>query len=74
MNSAERVPDPAGLDEFWEEGWKKSVLGTPLVRLRRWVKPKHAQIFDLYGVIGWPAAKVASSLVVTMFHRCQKKK
>ena len=65
--TAERVPDPADLDVFWEEEWKKSVLDTALARLRRRVKPKHAQIFDLYALRGWPALKVASSLGVSVF-------
>jgi RNA polymerase sigma factor (sigma-70 family) len=65
--TAERMADPAGLDEFWEQEWKKSVLETALARLRRRVKPKHAQIFDLYGMRGWPASKVASNLGVSVF-------
>ncbi|HZR17180.1 MAG TPA: sigma-70 family RNA polymerase sigma factor [Verrucomicrobiae bacterium] len=65
--TSERVADPADLDEFWEEEWKKSVLETALARLRRRVKPKHAQIFDLYAVRGWPAAKVGANLGVSVF-------
>jgi hypothetical protein len=30
------------------------------------VPPKHAQIFDLYAVRNWPAAKVASELGVSV--------
>jgi RNA polymerase sigma factor (sigma-70 family) len=65
--TAERVPDPADLNEFWEAEWKKSVLDTALARLRRRVKPKHAQIFDLYVSRGWPASEVAANLGVSVF-------
>jgi len=63
----ERVPDPASLDEVWEQEWKKNVLETALARLRRRVNPKHAQIFDLYAMRGWPAARVAGDLGVNIF-------
>jgi RNA polymerase sigma-70 factor (ECF subfamily) len=64
----ERLPDPANLDEVWEQEWKKNVLETALARLRRRVNPKHAQIFDLYAMRGWPAARVAGDLGVNIFH------
>jgi len=63
----ERVPDPSNLDEVWEREWKKNVLETALARLRRRVNPKHAQIFDLYAVRGWPVARVAADLGVNIF-------
>jgi hypothetical protein len=64
----ERVPDPANLDEVWEQEWKKNMLETALTRLRRRVNPKHAQIFDLYAMRGWPATRVAGDLGVNIFH------
>jgi len=63
----ERVPDPGNLDEVWEQEWKKNVLETALARVRRRVNPKHAQIFDLYAMRGWPAVRVAGDLGVNIF-------
>jgi RNA polymerase sigma-70 factor (ECF subfamily) len=63
--TTERIPDPADLDEFWDTEWKRSVLETALHRVCRRVKPKHAQIFDLYAVQRWPVTKVASELGVS---------
>jgi pyridoxine kinase len=45
-------------------------LGPPTVvvtSVRRRVNPKHAQIFDLYAMRGWPAARVAGDLGVNIF-------
>ena len=62
----ERVPEPADLDAFWEVEWKKSIFDTAVVRVCRRVNPKHAQIFDLYAVRDWSAAKVAKELGVSI--------
>ena len=64
--TVERVPDPAELDAFWESEWKKNVLETAVARVSRRVKPKHAQIFDLYAVRHWSGAKVARELGVSI--------
>jgi hypothetical protein len=37
-----------------------------VARISRRVNPKHAQIFDLYAVRDWPAAKVAGELGVSL--------
>jgi len=62
----ERVPDPAVLDAAWESEWRKNLLETALNRIARRVKPKHVQIFDLYAMRHWPAAKVARHLGVSV--------
>jgi len=64
--TVERVPAPAELDAFWEAEWKKNVFETAVARICQRVKPKHAQIFDLYTVRHWPAAKVAGELGVSI--------
>lgn len=61
----ERIPDPAELDAFWEAEWKKNIFETAFARLCRRVKPKQAQIFDLYAIRRWRAAKVARELGVS---------
>jgi len=55
-----------GIDAFWEAEWKKNVFETAVARICQRVKPKHAQIFDLYAVRHWPAAKVAGELGVSI--------
>ena len=64
--TVDRVPAPAELDAFWEAEWKKNVFETAVARICQRVKPKHAQIFDLYAVRHWPAAKVAGELGVSI--------
>jgi len=63
--TAERIPDPADLDAVWEAEWKRSVFQTAFLRVCRRVKPKHAQIFELYAVQRWPVMKVAKELGVS---------
>lgn len=64
--TVERIQDPFSLDAVWEIEWKKNLLETALSRISRRVKPKHLQIFDLYSVRRWPAAKVARELGVSL--------
>lgn len=62
----ERVPDPAGLvDRVWDEEWRATVMEAALARVRRRARPKHFQIFELYAVRNWDAARVARELDVT---------
>lgn len=62
----DRVPDPGEIDVLWESEWKKNLFETALTRLSRRINPKHAQIYDLYAVRGWPAARVARELGVSL--------
>ncbi len=62
----ERVPDPAQIDELWEAEWKKNLFETAVARVSRRVNPKHAQIFDLYALRHWSAAKTARELGVSV--------
>jgi RNA polymerase sigma factor (sigma-70 family) len=61
-----RIPDPSQIDESWESEWKKNLVDTAFARITRKVNPKHAQIFDLYALRGWRAAKVAQELGVSV--------
>ena len=61
-----RIPDPAQLDELWESEWKKNIVDTAFARISRKVNAKHAQIFDLYALRGWRAAKIAQELGVSV--------
>lgn len=61
-----RIPDPAQMDELWESEWKKNLVDTAFARISRKVNAKHAQIFDLYALRGWRAAKIAQELGVSV--------
>jgi RNA polymerase sigma factor (sigma-70 family) len=63
----ERVPDPAGslVDRAWEHEWQLSVMEAAIERLRRRVKPRHFQVFDLYNLRQWTPQKVARELGIT---------
>lgn len=62
----ERVPDSAGLvDRVWDEEWRATVVEVALARVRRRARPKHFQIFELYTLRSWDAARVARELDVT---------
>lgn len=64
----EQVPDPAGerIEQVWEEEWEQNLLDAALQRIKRQVKPKHYQAYDLYMLKGWPPAKVASTLGINV--------
>ncbi len=64
----EHVPDPAGerIEAVWEAEWEQNLLDAAMQRIKRQVKPKHYQAFELYAMKGWPPAKVASALGVTI--------
>jgi RNA polymerase sigma factor (sigma-70 family) len=64
----ERVPDPAGsaLESIWEEEWEKQILDSAMERVKRQVKAKQYQMFDLYVVKHWPVRKVARTLDVNI--------
>lgn len=43
------LPDPAGgFEERWEEDWRLNLLELAMDRVRRRIKPKQFQMFDLY--------------------------
>lgn len=66
--TVERIPGPEGerFAELWEAEWKKDLFERALDKVRAQVDEKQFQIFDLYGLQGWPAAKVARSLGVSV--------
>jgi RNA polymerase sigma-70 factor (ECF subfamily) len=63
----ERVPDPASRDfeQVYEEEWQKNLWNAALERVRRRVRPKQYQIFDLYVLQAWPVEKVRATLKVS---------
>ena len=63
----ERAADPRGFDleAVWDEEFELNLLEVAMERAKLKVDPKDYQIFDLYGLKEWPAAKVAETLGVT---------
>src|SRR5262249_32589951 len=59
-----QIPDPSvnGLEAKWDHEWKETLHEAALERVKRTVKAKHYQVFDLYVVKQWPAEKVARIL------------
>jgi len=64
----ERVADPGGcqLEKVWDDEWQKHIMELALSRVKRKVKPKHYQIFDLCAIKSWPLQKVAQTLSVNI--------
>jgi RNA polymerase sigma-70 factor (ECF subfamily) len=64
----ERIPDPDGchLEKLWDDEWQKHIMDLALARVKRKVKPKHYQIFDLCAIKNWPLQKVAQTLSVNI--------
>jgi RNA polymerase sigma-70 factor (ECF subfamily) len=65
--SIERVPDSRGVtpEAVWESEWRANLLEVALDRLKRRVKPRQLQIYDLHKVRGWEAKRVAAHLGIS---------
>lgn len=63
----ERVADPASLDleHVWQREWEKNLVDAALERVKKKVKIKQYQIFDLYVVKQWPVKEVMQTLNVS---------
>ena len=64
----ERIPDPAGsaLESLWEVEWKTHIAETALRQIKRRIPQEQYEIFDLYVLENWPAARVAKALGVSI--------
>lgn len=64
----EQIPDPASekLDAAWESEWRLNIVDAAIQRIKRQVRPKHFQVFELYAVKQWPASRVAEALDVNI--------
>src|SRR5215831_9895534 len=67
-STVNRVPEAEVLDAVWEKEWQKGLVDAALARVSRRVKAKHFQVFDLYALRRWPAAKVARELDINLVH------
>jgi RNA polymerase sigma-70 factor (ECF subfamily) len=66
--TVERVADPAGLDldAVWDEEWEKNLAEAAIERVKRQVKAKQFQMFELYVLQQWPVRDVARMLSVSV--------
>lgn len=62
----ERVPDlnSPDLTEAWDRHWEENLLQTALARIKRRIKPKQYQMFDLYALQQWPMDAITETLGV----------
>jgi len=62
-----RIPNPAEpvLESIWDEEWRKNILSAALERIKRQVKPRQFQMFELYTLENWPVKDVAATLQVS---------
>jgi RNA polymerase sigma-70 factor (ECF subfamily) len=66
-STIEKIPDEASLDieTHWDSEWEKNLMSAALERIKRQVKPKQFQIFDLYVLQNWSVQEVARTLRVS---------
>jgi RNA polymerase sigma-70 factor (ECF subfamily) len=66
-STIERIPDDASLDldAHWEAEWENNLMSAALEAVKRQVKPKQFQIFDLYALQNWPAQDISRTLKVS---------
>jgi RNA polymerase sigma factor (sigma-70 family) len=69
-STVDRIPDPRGFDleAQWDLEWELNLEQAALAHVKRQVKPKQYQMFDLYAMKRWPVREVARSLGVTVAH------
>jgi RNA polymerase sigma factor (sigma-70 family) len=63
----ENLPDSAGsdLDSLWEEEWQRQLLQNAIRKVKRKVRPKQFQMFDLYVTQQWPMKLIVDTLGVS---------
>jgi RNA polymerase sigma factor (sigma-70 family) len=63
----EQIPDPhsEALESVWEEEWRSNLYEAAVQRVKDQVKEEHYQIFYLYVIKEWPAARVARAYKIT---------
>ena len=61
-----RIPDPASLDleTVWDDEWRKNLFSAALERVKRRVKPRQYQLFELCVLKEWPVRRIAGTLGV----------
>lgn len=64
----DQVVDPVGdeIQKMWDAEYYQNLTDAALRLVKQQVKPKHFQVFELYVLKEWPAAKVAAALDVNI--------
>lgn len=62
----ERIADPDSLNyqDIWEEEWQKNLMDVAIERVKKQVKARQFQIFDLYVLKNWSVADIRKTLKV----------
>ena len=60
-----QIPDDEQLGQVWDAQWQQALLKQCLDEVRRQVKPRTMQVFELLALQDWPAEKVAAELAMT---------
>lgn len=60
-----KVPDDEQVSKVWDEEWQQAVVKRCLEEVRKQVKPKTMEAFELFAIEGLPAEKVAEQLGMT---------
>ena len=60
------APTSFDFEAVWDQDWERNLTDVALEKVKRQVRPKQFQMFDLHVVRGWPAQKVAATLHTTM--------
>ena len=65
--TVERVPDPNSdeMEKLWDQEWRKTLLETSIVRVKKRVNAKQYQMFNLYVMMQWPMDQVKKTLGVS---------
>ena len=65
--TTELVENPAGADlvKIWDAEWQSNLIGAATDRVKRRVRPKHYQMFELHVLKELPVAQVAKALGVS---------
>lgn len=65
-STRDRLPDPAGdqFQETWDAEWASAVVETAMARLKKRVRPKHYQIFQMHVLAERPVEEVAAAFGV----------
>jgi RNA polymerase sigma factor (sigma-70 family) len=66
-NTTDLVPDAVrtDLEKIWNAEWQKNLIGAATERVKRRVRPKHYQMFELHVLKELPVPKVAELLGVS---------
>ena len=65
--TVERVPDPNSdeMEKLWDQEWRRNLLETSIVRVKKRVSAKQYQMFNLYVMMQWPMNQVQKTLGVS---------